>query len=324
VRGDFLAATDTSTELLHVDARPSAGWAFNAYENIRHRLPMMPEGQPSTREVSSLDELTDRFDGFLFDAFGVLNVGKEAISRAVERFAALQRAGKPCLILSNAATSTQAQLVAKYRAMGFCVEADQVVSSRMVLTAELDDLRPASTWGIVAPAAADLTDLKVPWLGLDAAQPGQMKTNLARAEAVVLLSARGWTDQAQALLEEGLGQDPRPVWVANPDIVSPREAGMALEPGYFAHRLADRTGIEPVFFGKPFSNAFAAGAARFAGIPPGRLLMVGDTLHTDILGGAGAGMATMLVTAHGALQGLDVAECMERAGIHPDFIAPTI
>jgi ribonucleotide monophosphatase NagD (HAD superfamily) len=52
--------------------------------------------------------------------------------------------------------------------------------------------------------------------------------------------------------------------------------------------------------------------------------MVGDTLHTDILGGQAAGMKTMLITAEGALQGMDIPDCIAQSGIAPDFIAPMI
>ena len=53
---------------------------------------------------------------------------------------------------------------------------------------------------------------------------------------------------------------------------------------------------------------------------PSRVLMVGDTLHTDILGGAHMGFATALVTADGSLSGLDVGEAIETSGIVPDFV----
>ena len=51
--------------------------------------------------------------------------------------------------------------------------------------------------------------------------------------------------------------------------------------------------------------------------------MVGDTLHTDILGGAAAGLHTALVTGFGALLGLDVDTAIRKAGIVPDIILPT-
>ena len=54
-----------------------------------------------------------------------------------------------------------------------------------------------------------------------------------------------------------------------------------------AHELLDRQGFPVHWYGKPFAEAFAE--ARDARGPPSRLAMVGDTLHTDVLGGAAAG-----------------------------------
>jgi len=100
---------------------------------------------------------------------------------------------------------------------------------------------------------------------------------------------------------------------------------LSREPGWFAHKLADATGIEPVFFGKPFPDIFEMSRTRFERpTPPERVLMVGDTLHTDILGGHQAGFATALVTGYGSLTNLDVTNAIRRSAIVPDFIIDRI
>ena len=144
-------------------------------------------------------------------------------------------------------------------------------------------------------------------------------------DGFLLVGADGWTDRRQTLLEASLKRAPRPVLVGNPDLVAPRETGLSREPGWFAHRLADRTGVMPVFLGKPFGQVFDIALGRFnRALRPERVLMVGDTLHTDILGGAQAGFATALVTGYGALTGLDVTDAIAQAGLSPDFIVPNI
>ena len=55
-----------------------------------------------------------------------------------------------------------------------------------------------------------------------------------------------------------------------------------------------------------------------------RIAMIGDTLHTDVLGGSAAGVGTILVTGHGVLKSLDVAGCIKQSGIWPDHIIPGI
>ena len=52
--------------------------------------------------------------------------------------------------------------------------------------------------------------------------------------------------------------------------------------------------------------------------------MVGDTLHTDVLGGAAYGIKTALVTDHGLFSGYDYAKFIHKTQIVPDFIIPTI
>ena len=48
--------------------------------------------------------------------------------------------------------------------------------------------------------------------------------------------------------------------------------------------------------------------------------MVGDTLHTDILGGANAGVQTVLIEGYGFFRGKESAPYIQQSGIIPDFI----
>jgi glycerol 3-phosphatase-2 len=52
--------------------------------------------------------------------------------------------------------------------------------------------------------------------------------------------------------------------------------------------------------------------------------MVGDTLHTDVLGGAAAGCRSVLVTDHGLFAGRDTGLFISASGITPDFIVGSI
>lgn len=115
---------------------------------------------------------------------------------------------------------------------------------------------------------------------------------------------------------------PRPLIVANPDLVAPREGGLSRDPGFYAHALVDRLGLDAQFFGKPFAEAFLD-AETAIGLDRSRLAMVGDTLHTDILGGAAQGMGTVLVTQHGLFAGHEVEPFLDLSGIIPDVVVGT-
>ena len=140
------------------------------------------------------------------------------------------------------------------------------------------------------------------------------------SDAFLLLGSAVWTEERQEMLLDSLKRNSRPVYVGNPDIVAPREGGFSVEPGSFAHRVADITGISPIFYGKPFRNIFDLAFERLGNFNPDRTVMVGDSLHTDILGGHNVGIKTALIAGHGFFSGQDVVKPIEKSGIKPDYI----
>jgi ribonucleotide monophosphatase NagD (HAD superfamily) len=146
---------------------------------------------------------------------------------------------------------------------------------------------------------------------------------LHSAGGFLLLSSARWSQSDTEALTQALLAQSRPLVVANPDLVAPREEGLSFEPGLVAHEVTERTGQKAAFFGKPFGNAFDTALARLKDVPRHRIAMVGDTLHTDVLGGASAGIGTILITDHGLFRGYDVAPYISRSGIRPDWIVAT-
>lgn len=291
--------------------------AFDRYEAVRARLPRT-QFTANSRQGRNLAEIAESFDVFILDAFGVLNVGERAVPGAVERIAALRAAGKRLFVLTNAASYPRSAALVKYRRLGFDFAPEEVVSSRDVAASALTRFTEVKLWAAASGPTPDLSDL-----------PGYIEdleadpSLLERAEGFLLLSSASWTAARHEALVAALAERPRPLLVGNPDLVAPRETGLTLEPGWWAHDIADRTGIVPEFFGKPYANAFAAIAARCSGAGSLRMAMVGDTLHTDILGGRAAGMTGVLITDHGLFAGRDVAPYIRRSQIVPDIICPT-
>jgi glycerol-1-phosphatase len=289
-------------------------WAFDRYESVRARLPQATFPQTSIR-VRDLSDIAGRYDAFILDAFGVLNVGTTPIPGAVARMAQLRAMGKRLIVLTNAASYTRAEAMAKYRALGFDFTADEVVSSRDAAVARLPS---GLRWAAVAAAGDTFADIP--------AQVDDLIDDpdaLSRAGGILFLSSVRWWPDRQARLTAALRDHPRLVIIANPDIVAPREDGLTVEPGAYGHDLTDATGIACRYFGKPFPDAYDDALARLPGIPRDRIAMVGDTLHTDVLGGRAAGIGSVLITGHGLFAGRDTAPYIARSGIVPDVIAVT-
>ena len=301
------------------DGARDAQWAFDAYEAVRHRLPAADFPTRSTR-IDNLGDLAADFDVFLLDAFGVLNIGEAVVPGAPERVRDLQALGKTVKVLSNSGGYPKRLLLERWDRLGYDIAPSDILCSREVLLRTLET-RPARKFGLLASQRFGLEELE----HLNADFLCEDPATYDATEEFLFFGSAEWTEQRQFLLEASLAADPRPVLVANPDIVAPREGGLSRELGHFAHRLADATGITPEFFGKPFSHIFEMSLADLPFTPDrSRILMVGDTLQTDILGGAAAGLKTALITGHGSLENMDVSQAIARSGITPDYILPTI
>lgn len=289
--------------------------AFDLYESVRARLPAPKSQTGPYRNAGTLTDIADAFDVFLLDAFGVLNIGETAIPGTPQRVADLVASGKRVMVVSNAAGFPHAALMAKYKRLGYDFAPEDVITSRAALLAGLTGQRDMH-WGLMATRSAGIGDLE----GLHLTYLEEDPTVYDAVDGFLLIGAAAWTEERQSLLEAANEKRPRPVLVGNPDIVAPREWGFSVEPGHFAHRLADRTGVVPQFFGKPFTNIFDLAFQRLGSVERGKVVMVGDSLHTDILGAHAAGINSALVSDYGFFAGQDHAAAIKRSGIVPSYV----
>ena len=283
---------------------------FDRYESIRHRLPVA-RSFPRTSQIASLAEISDQIDAFVFDAFGVLNVGETPIPGAAERLNELRAAGRAIRVLTNAASYQRAGAIAKFKRLGLTLEDAEIVTSR---DAALRGLETEKTWGVIAARWDDLMDVPGSTVRLD-----MDPDDYDRVDGFIFLSAADWGLEQQSLLEETIGREPRPVVIANADLVAPRDDGFSLEPGYFGHRIADHTDAQIICYGKPFPDVFQMVEASLPGVKRNRIAMCGDSLHTDILGAAAAGWRSVLVTQDGLFAGTDVTAYSTTSGISADW-----
>ncbi len=298
------------------DVTLTAAQAFDRYEDIRPRLPVA-DFPAAPRRCAGLLDVAEHVDAFILDSFGVLNVGDHPVPGAIARIAELRALGKRLIVLTNAASNPHADAMKKYHRLGFDFATEEVVSSRDVCAARLADLAPGARWGAIAAAEDGFSDMDADVRHWRGDEDGAV-------DGFLLLSSADLHADRFARLEAALKRRPRPLVVANPDLVAPRETGLTKEPGAYAHELADRLGVAPVFFGKPYHAAFDDALERLDGVSADRIAMVGDTLHTDILGGRAAGLKTVLMLDHGLFAGLSAESFMARSGVIADFVTRSI
>jgi len=291
--------------------------AILRYTEVSHRMPS-PSNPDATQKVAHLGDLTNEIDVFVLDGYGVLNIGGDTVPGAVERVNALQKMGKQVLVLTNGATLPVEKTVKKYANWGMHFAPGDVVSSRNALEGALKNEADDLLWGVIGTDYAHIDKLAPNTLLL-----ADKQEDYARVDGFIFLCTQDWTSDRQTLLHAALTSHKRPFLVGNPDLVAPVEGAMSLEPGLFAHALADAGVCEPQFYGKPFKPVFDLVAQRIQGVSPNRIAMVGDTLHTDILGGASYGWRTVLIKNHGLMKEADDEDTIKATGIRPDYIAAT-
>ena len=227
---------------------------------------------------------------------------------------------KKLFVLSNGASYGGNANVEKFNGLGYDFSSDELVSSRIAAERALADYGDAILWGAMAKGDYHPSEFKQPSVKL--ADDGATYDEVT---GFLLLSTLDWNSQRSSLLEASMAKNPRPVLVANPDIVSPREDHFGMEPGYVGHRLIEKFGAQVQFHGKPFGSVFDIVEERLGDdIEPTRICMIGDTLHTDILGGAARGWQTILVSDHGMFKGLDAGQYIKRSGIIADWVIAEI
>lgn len=270
--------------------------------------------------AANLLALIDRYDAFILDGYGVINVGAEPIPGIGDTIRALRAAGRDVMVLTNGSGRPSRQTARRYERWGLDIPRRLVVTSRDALEASLAAHPRAGLWGVMAQPDSELETLPVETVLLE-----DDEAPYRHANGFIFIRSEGWSTARHRLLADALCESPRPVLVANPDVSAPYPDGhLSAEPGYWALRIEAETGVRCERFGKPFSPAFELALSRLGRAAAGRerVAMVGDGLHTDILGGLAAGLGTILVTDHGLLRGLDWEARAARAGIVPDHVIP--
>lgn len=294
---------------------------YDTYYNHGRLFPESAAPIKACKKVDSLLSISDEYDILLLDGFGVLNVGSTAVPHMPEVIETLQDLGKETFVLTNGASYPTDVRAKMYPPLGYNIPASHIISSRDAVEQALPHLnitQSGKTWGVIVGDGAFIDRLPAKTVLLT-------RENIDTVDGIIFLATSYWTQEWQDRLAVSLMMNPRPLIIGNPDISAPLENSFSVEPGFYAIELLKKIPhLEIIYCGKPFQNTYRAAFERIEKIvgkfEPSRVLMVGDTLHTDILGGNEAGCKTLLKADWGFLRGKDPLPFIEKSGIYPDFI----
>ena len=294
--------------------------AIDIYQAFRPIMPSAISVCPQKKD--RLVDIIPEIDALVLDGYGVINVGSGPIDGIDELFAVAASHDVPIIVLTNGASFDTAKTWTKYDGWGLPITPEQIVSSRDAMLAHIcpsDD---------VSGAYANLGSFSATSLpiGVDGERrPDQDDDFYEQTEHFVFLGSVDWAESDQQRLETAFLDGDRQLHIANPDVVSPHEHALNAEPGYWAARLIQRTGTVPKWYGKPHAPAFRQALDRLQllygrNIVPSRVAMVGDSLHTDIIGAGAMGMRSVLLTDYGLFRDGGAMMAIDQCAIYPDWI----
>ncbi|RYZ98144.1 MAG: TIGR01459 family HAD-type hydrolase [Sphingobacteriaceae bacterium] len=273
------------------------------------------------KHIDNFRSIIDRYEVVFFDAFGVLKNYKGLLPGIEKTFKYLEQQGKEYYIVTNDASRSPMQLAESYHRSGLTlIDPERIVSSGM-LAKEYLDLKVKD--GIVAflgtPESAHYIENER-WQTLPISEVNS--TNIDKVNALVFMDDEGfdWFDDINKTVNL-LRKRTIPAIVANTDYAYPLSVNdVSVAIGSIANMVENIVGKEFIRFGKPDSQMFMFAYDLIRDRRPiskKDIVMVGDTLFTDIIGGNKFGLDTVLV-----LSGNTLPEDAE-ANIHSTGIVPT-
>lgn len=258
------------------------------------------------------NDLLDAYDAFIIDLWGTVHDGKRLFPGVEERLRALKASGKTVVFLSNAPRPSNSVRILLDKLELSTQHYDHLITSGDLFLADVQKTpalqKPFYYIGDSVFHEPLLAALQKPTNDLDVA-------------AYILCSAV--TPNYQEILQAALPQEKLLVCV-NPDLMVIEDGHLSPCAGAIAQEYAQKGG--PVaYYGKPHPLAYDHTFKMMGNPPKEKVLMIGDGLHTDILGANQYGIDSLLVNTgiHRVTDLRDPKPALEKLAqnlnIHPTY-----
>lgn len=277
-------------------------------------------------QIRDFKSIIDNYDIIFFDAFGVIKNYKGLVPGIEGTFEYLEAHNKEYYIVTNDASRSPQQLAESYHNKGlYAITHDRIISSGMLAKEYLDLKVPKGTVAYLGtPDSAHYIESS----GLHTLPVSMIdETNIDDVSALVFLDDEGfdWFGDLNKCINL-LRKRNIPAIVANTDTAYPLNLhDVSIAIGGLADMIENIVGKRFIRFGKPDSQMFMFAydlIREQRAIEKKNIVMVGDTLQTDIMGGNKFGLDTILVLS-GNTQAIDAITRINATGIVPTHICET-
>ncbi|MDQ1350657.1 MAG: hypothetical protein QG657_959 [Acidobacteriota bacterium] len=247
------------------------------------------------------------FKGFIIDIEGVLIRGDTLIPPALKTIAALKRAKKRLVFLSNISDLTREEITGKLRSHGFEIDAHEVMTSAYATGLYLKERYPGKKNVFLIGTSSFKRELS---------NNGFTVTgDSEEAEAVVVgldyeLNYQNICAAAKAI------KNGKIFIASNLAKIKLTGDGHTIGPGFTVKGLEYVTNRQAELVGKPSKFMFEQAIGQLS-LKPINVLTVGDKLEQDIYGGYAVGTRTCLVLSGAATKDDVLNQCKD---YRPDYV----
>lgn len=276
------------------------------------------------RRIRSFKNIVTNYKAVFFDAFGVLKNHQGLIPGIINTFEYLDNKGIKYYILTNDSSRSPEALAKWYQDRGvWQVTSDKILSSGM-LAMEFFKVK-VTNGNAVAYLGTENSAHYIETAGLKTIAVKDIDlNNIDNIESFAFLDDEGfnWSEDINKTINL-LRKKNMTVVVANTDFnypVSQNDISVAI--GSLADMVEKIVGKMFIRFGKPDAQMFLLAFERALldiDVKRNEILMVGDTLYTDIIGGNKFGLDTVLVLSGNTLPDMAMIR-ISSSGIIPTYI----
>lgn len=278
-------------------------------------------------ETTSFLDLAQGYRAIFLDSYGVVKNHRGLIPGVTETIKALRAAGKTIRILTNDASRSPEQQSIRFEKQGLGgIPPEEIITSGMMAKLFLEQKVKTGQVAYLGTASAahyilDANLHSIPVSEVDL-------HDCSHISAMVFLDDEGfdWNTDINSTVNL-LRKRNIPAIVANSDKLYPvAKNDVSIATGGIAKLVESILNRKFIHFGKPdtqmFNYAFE-NICHFGDFKRDDILMVGDTLHTDILGGNKFGIDTLLVLS-GNTRAQNAQMSIRSTGIIPDYVCTSI
>lgn len=272
--------------------------------------------------IESLSAVIKGYELFLIDAWGTIHNGEKLYPGVATCFAKLNEMGKRVVIFSNAPRAEET-VSYKLQQLGLEVGSAIIVTSGMFFLAEVAarTLYCPPHNAKVYVFGKELNSYITSALERNYA----LATQIEDADFAVMCSFVGseellsqHDEEFKLAITKGV-----PLLCPNPDFIAPSGDMFTLTPGAFCKRY-ENLGGEVYYYGKPYREFFdfavkMAEEASDTSFDKSQIIMIGDSLTTDVMGANNYGIDSLLLT-QGLHRGEDIANLIEVLNARPTYI----